>query len=226
MKLEVLGVLKATPEKILSRLGGSFDVSLSAQQYQAILSNNIFYRQDLQLAAGEYTIDLIVKDKLSGKTAALRQPITLAEPDAEFAVTNVVLSRYAESVIPNLRQSQASADVFTHGNAQIRPSPQRRFQSADNLIMLLAVYNPANSPDTGKPLVRVTVRLMKEGQPVTKPFDFVLTEIKNEPAPHLSFAEYLKLNSLVAGKYTAAIEVKDMVTRKSVRQEASFEIAQ
>jgi VWFA-related protein len=226
MKLEVLGVLKATPEKILSRLGGSFDVSLSAQQYQAILSNNIFYRQDLQLAAGEYTIDLIVKDKLSGKTAALRQPITLAEPDAEFAVTNVVLSRYAESVIPNLRQSQASADVFTHGNAQIRPSPQRRFQSTDNLIMLLAVYNPANSPDTGKPLVRVTVRLMKEGQPVTKPFDFVLTEIKNEPAPHLSFAEYLKLNSLVAGKYTAAIEVKDMVTRKSVRQEASFEIAQ
>ena len=73
LQLEVLGVLKTTPERILSRLGGNFDVNLSASDYDSILNNNIFYRQDMQLAPGDYTIDLIVRDKLSGKTTARRE---------------------------------------------------------------------------------------------------------------------------------------------------------
>ena len=90
--------------------------------------------------------------------------------------------------------------------------------------MFLAVYNAANSPDTGKPLVRVTVRLMKDGQPATKFFDYVLTDIQERPVPHLTFAEFLRLANLAPGRYQATIEVKDMVTRKSSKQEAPFEI--
>ena len=66
--------------------------------------------------------------------------------------------------------------------------------------MFLSVYNAANSPDTGKPLVRVTVRLMKDGQPATKFFDYVLTEVQNQPVPHLTFAEYIRLAGSGAGQ--------------------------
>jgi hypothetical protein len=90
--------------------------------------------------------------------------------------------------------------------------------------MFMAVYNPSNSPETGKPLVRVTVRLMKDGQPATKFFDFVLTDVQPQPVPHLTFAEYLRLATLAPGRYQAMIETKDMVTRKSTKQEAAFEI--
>jgi len=72
--------------------------------------------------------------------------------------------------------------------------------------------------------VRVTVRLMKDGQPATKPFDYVLTEIQIQPVPHLKLAEFIRLANLAPGRYQASIETKDMVTRKSVKQEASFEI--
>ncbi len=78
MQLEVLGVLKTPPERLLSRLGGNFDVNLSTNDYNQIVNNNIFYRQDLQLAPGDYTIDLIVRDKQSGKTAARREQLCLA----------------------------------------------------------------------------------------------------------------------------------------------------
>ena len=219
LQLEVLGVLKATPEKIVSRLGGNFDVNLSAEDYKAIQSNNIFYRQDLQLAPGDYTIDLIIRDRQSGKISARREQLVLAEPDSEFAITPLVLSRHVEPV-----NAQTTGDVFVHGNTRIRPAPGRRFQQSDNLIMFLAVYNAANSPDTGKPLVRVTVRLMKDGQPVSKPLDFVLSEIQNDPVAHLTFAEYLSLSSLPIGKYSVMLEVKDMVTRKLAKEEASFEL--
>ena len=223
MQLEVLGVLKTSPDRVLSRLGGNFDVSLSTNDYNQILNNNLFYRQDLQLAPGEYTIDLIVRDKQSGKTAARRQQLVLPEPDAEFATTPVVLSRYVEPA-SELPPDPAFPDVFVHRKQLIRPSAGKQFRTSDNLIMFLSVYNPGNSSETGKPLVRVTVRLMKDGQPATKFFDYVLTENQNFPVPHLQFAEYLKLANLAPGKYQVMIETKDMVTRKFVKQEASFEI--
>jgi hypothetical protein len=217
-------VLKATPEKVLSRLGGNFDVNLSDSDYQLIVNNNIFYRQDMVLAPGDYTLDLIVRDRLSGKTTAKREQFVVPEPDKEFAATGVVLSRYVEQAPLPALGSDAPADVFIHGKSWIRPSPGRQFQASDNLIMFLSVYNAANSPDTGKPLVRVTVRLMKDGQPATKPFDFVLSEVQDQPVPHLTFAEYIRLAGMAPGNYTAAIEVKDMVTRKSAKQDAPFTI--
>ena len=224
MQLEVLGVLKATPERALSRLGGNFDVNLSADDYNQILSNNIFYRQDLQLTSGDYTLDLIVRDKQSGKIAARREHFVLSEPDAEFATTPVVLSRYVEPASQLPPNPAEFPDVFVHGKQLIRPSAARQFKTTDNLIMFLAVYNAAKSVETGKPLVRVTVRLMKDGQPATKFFDFVLTDVQQQPVPHLTFAEYLRLATLAPGRYQAVIETKDMVTRKFTKQEASFEI--
>ena len=224
MQLDVLGVLKTTSDRILSRLGGNFDVNLSPSEYQSIVSNNIFYRQDMVLAPGEYTLDLIVRDRQSGKTTARREQFVLPEPNAEFAATPIVLSRYVEAARLPLLVSNEPQDVFTHGKSLIRPSPGRQFQASDNLIMFLAVYNAANSPDTGKPLVRVTVRLLKDGQPVMRPFDYVLSEIEDQPVPHLTLAEYIRLAGLAPGNYTAAIEIKDMVTRKLVKQDAPFAI--
>jgi VWFA-related protein len=224
MQLEVLGVLKSTPERMLSRLGGNFDVNLSADDYNQILSNNIFYRQDLQLTSGDYTIDLLVRDKQSGKIAARREHLVLPEPDAEFATTPVVLSRYVETVSQLPPNPADFPDVFVHGKQLIRPSPSRQFRATDNLIMFMSVYNASNSPETGKPLVRVTVRLMKDAQPATKFFDFVLTDVQPQPVSHLEFAEFLRLTNLAPGRYQAMIETKDMVTRKSSKQEAAFEI--
>ncbi len=148
----------------------------------------------------------------------------MPEPDAEFATTPVVLSRYVEPASELPPNPADFPDVFVHGKRLIRPSAARQFRAGDNLIMFLAVYNAAKSPDTGKPLVRVTVRLMKDRQPATKPFDYVLTEIHNQPVPHLRFAEYLRLTNLAPGHYQATIEIKDMVTRKAIQQEASFDI--
>jgi VWFA-related protein len=224
MQLEVLGVLKSGSERVLSRLGGNFDINLSDSDYQSIVSNNIFYRQDMVLAPGDYTLDLMVRDRQSGKTSAKREQFVVPEADTEFAATPVVLSRFVEQArLPSLAADEP-VDVFVHARTQVRPSSRREFQAADNLIMFLSVYNPANSPDTGKPLVRVTVRLFKDAQAATKPFDYVLSDIEDQPVPHLTFAEYIKLAGLSPGNHTAAIEIKDMVTRKLVKRDAPFTI--
>lgn len=223
LQLEVLGVVRAEGEdKILSRLGGKFDVGLTAQQYELILNDKIFYRQDMQLSAGNYMVDLIVRDRLSGKVAAKREKLVLPVDNSDFWATEAVLGRHVEP----LKQRAGKDDVLSEGNVQIRPSPSREFHSTDNLIIFFKLYNATPAAETGKPLVRVTVTLMKDGKPAMKPLDYVLTEIVAEPIPHLTFAKYVKLAGLGTGKYSLQIEAGDMAQRKVLRQAAPFVITQ
>ncbi len=219
LHLEVLGVLRAEGEdKILSRLGGNFDVALTARQYESILNDKIFYRQDLSLGAGSYTIDLIVRDRLSGKVVAKREKLVLPLTDSDFWVTQAVLSRHAEP----FKGERGKQDVLSEGNVQIRPSPSREFHATDNLIIFLKVYNAMVSSQTGTPLVRVTVTLMKDGNRATKPVDYQLTDAQS--ASDLTFAKYIKLAGLPPGKYSALIESRDLVQQKVLKQEVPFVI--
>jgi VWFA-related protein len=221
LHMEVLGVVRAENEdKILSRRGGNFDVWLSAQQYESILNDKIFYRQDMQLSAGNYTVDLIVRDRLSGKMVARRETLVLPDALSDFWGTKAILSRHAEP----LKQTKGTGDVLSEGGVQIRPSPSREFHSTDNLIIFFKLYNAAVGRETGTTLVRVTVTLMKDGQPAGRPLDYQLIETPSEVAPDLTFAKYLKLTGLAPGKYSAVIESRDIVQEKVLKQEAWFVI--
>ena len=154
--------------------------------------------------------------------AARREKLVLPAADSEFSATEAVLSRHAEP----LRQPAGVGDVLSEGNVQIRPSPSREFHASDNLIIFFKLYNAALARETGKPLVRVTVTLMKDGSPVIRPLDYQLTEPLAEPVPHLTFAKYIKLTGLPTGRYSAMIEARDMVQQRVVKQEAFFVITQ
>ncbi len=221
LQLEVLGVVRVEGEdRILSRLGGNFDVSLTPLQYESILNDKIFYRQDMQLYSGNYTVDLIVRDRLSGKVAARQEKLVLPDAGSDFWATEAVLSRHAEPQ----KQTARNGDVLSEGNVQIRPSPSREFHATDNLIIFFKLYNAAVGRETGKPLVRVTITLMKDGKPAMRPLDYQLTESAIEPVLHLTFARYVRLAGLPAGKYSAVIESRDIVQQKVLKQEAWFVI--
>jgi hypothetical protein len=132
-----------------------------------------------------------------------------------------VLSRHAES---RKQATPGPNDELSEGNFKIRPSPSREFHAGDNLIIFFKLYNAVSASETGKPLVRVTVTLMKDGKPAIRPLDYELTESLGEPVPHLTFAKYVKLSGLPTGKYLAVIESRDMVQQRAVKQEARFEI--
>lgn len=141
--------------------------------------------------------------------------------DTTFAASPVLLSRH---VAPS-KGTAAEGDVLSPAGVQIRPSPSHEFHLNDNLIMSFQLYNAATNVEMAKPLVRVTVTLMKENV-AAKPIDYVLSDIDNQPVPHLTFAKYISLEGLPTGTYTARIDTHDMVTHKVVRQDASFIVGQ
>ena len=225
LQLEFLGVIRETPAKILTRLGGNFNIVLTAEQYQSILTNNIFFRQDIELAPGAYDVDLIIRDRLSGKMAARKEKLFLPAADAEFSTSGLVLSRHVEQA-PVTTALAGEGDVLSQAGVQIRPLPSREFRVKDNLIIFFKLYNAAASPETGKPVVKVTVKLMKDGKAAIRPVEYLITENLSEPVPHLTVAKYISLAGLAVGKYDAVIESRDMITGKLVTQQAAFVIRQ
>jgi VWFA-related protein len=221
MHLEVLGIVREAPSKILTRLGGNFEVRLSAEQYQGVVANKIYYRQDVELPTGTYDIELIVRDRLSGKVAAKAAKLVLPDTSADFASSGVVLSRLAIPAGPS-----AEGDVLSLKGVQIRSSPSREFRASDNLIIFFDVYNAALRPEVGKPQVRVTVTLMKDGKQAMRPIDYLLNETIAEPVPHLTFSKFVSLAGLPAGRYTAMIEARDVPGQKLVSRQEPFVIVQ
>ena len=225
VQFDVVGVIREAPGKIVARLGGGFNIPLTAEQYESIHQNNIFFRQDMELLPGAYNVEIVFRDKLSGKIAATRKELVLTGSNSEFSMSGVTLSRFAEP-IKKSPETAVTTDVFSQGGVRIRPAPSREFRPTDNLIVLFELYNAAAKAETGKPMVWVTLRLMKDGQLATAPMDYMLTETVATPSPHLTFAKYVKLAGLQAGKYVAIIEARDRTTQKLLTRQESFVISQ
>jgi len=224
VQFEVLGVVRESPDKVIARLGGGFNIELSPEQYKVILNNNVFFRQDMELMPGNYTIDLLFKDKLSGKTAGKSEQLVLPDATKEFSTSAIVLSRHAIPIDP--AAARGSTDVLSAGAIQIRPLPGKQFRPSDNLILFFELYGAAVNPDLGKPLVRVTVTLTRDGKPAMKPVDYVLTDTVETPVAHMTFAKFISLTGNAPGNYTAVVEAVDTVTRKRVTQQVPFVIVQ
>jgi VWFA-related protein len=223
MQFDVLGVIRgAGEERALSRLGGYFQLGLDERQYQAVLTDKLFMRQDLDLAPGEYEFELVVRDRLSGKSAAKRERLSLPEASEEFTSSGVVLSRHVDAAAP---QTEGAGDVLNHAGAAIRPAPSREFKAADNLIIFFQLYNAGASAPSGKPLVKVTLRLLSDGKDAVKPTGYELTETTPAPVPHLTFAKFVSLAPLRPGKYTLSVEARDAATGKLLRREEPFVVA-
>ena len=225
VQFDVVGVIRESPGKIIARLGGGFNIPLTAEQYESIQQNNIFFRQDMELPPGAYDIEIVFRDRQSGKIAAKKRELVLPALNSEFSMSGVALSRFVEPIkkTPGAAETE---DVFSPGGVRIRPSPSREFRATDNLVVLFELYNASVNTETGKPMVWVTLKLMKDDQVATKPMDYLLTETLATPSPHLTFAKYIKLTGLQAGKYMAIIEARDRVTQKLLTHQESFVIAQ
>jgi VWFA-related protein len=225
VQFDVIGVIREAPGKIVARLGGGFNIPLTAEQYESIHQNNIFFRQDMELLPGAYNVEIVFRDKLSGKIAAKRSELILPALNSEFSMSGVTLSRFVEPT-KKAPETGETIDVFSQGGVRIRPTPSREFRPTDNLVVLFELYNAAAKAETGKPMVWVTLKLMKDGQSATTPMDYVLTETVAAPSPHLTFAKYVKLAGLQAGKYVAVIEARDRTTQKLLTRQESFVISQ
>jgi GWxTD domain-containing protein len=173
----------------------------------------------MTLRPGKYTLNVGVLDAKSGKGSVSVVPVEV--PDltvGEVAITPLVLLQAIQEGGVTADPKEPMAD-FVLGPNRLVPSYDGVFPKSGSLSVVVAVYNAAKDPTTGKASVSWGFAILKDGKPVARTDDQIVdTEVASPsigPVPLSTFAP---------GKYVVQLRVKDNVAKKDYTKDAPFEV--
>jgi len=201
----------------LGKLRGGFSQtlipSLSAQEYEQVMTGGLTYSQNTELPAGIYQIRLAVRDN---KTGALG-----------------TVSRYLE--VPDLAKGRFTASSLMLGTAPPgemkvgEPTPisaNRRIPRKNDLRYAVFIYN-AKVKD-GKPQVHAQMVISQRGQVIFKGAEDVVPFTGNNASQPVKVGQ-LGLSKVKPGRYTISIVITDTLADKksqTITRSADFEVVE
>lgn len=220
-RLAIIGLVRDRAGNLLRRFGGPVTVDLTEAEYNILKTGSVSFVNHIRLAAGnEYSVEVLVKDLLSGVVSNNQQEIHLGEPKPGLALSTILLSREVD-------KSSNTADPFlTVKGVKILPSARCQFRNGDNMIFYFDIYNPQLAGENKRSDLTVELSLLREGR-LTKARlpTFHLNELFDGPAAHITFSRYVRLAGLPPDNYTLVVDVKDDLGNQRARAQAAFSLS-
>jgi VWFA-related protein len=221
-ELQVLGIVRDESGRLVQRFGNPMQMTLTDSEYSTLKVGTIYVMEQVELASeGQYTIEIFVKDLLSGQISNRDQTVYLARPPSAMGLSAVVLAHSQQ-----LYKVTDSSDRFlTVRGLRISPSATCLFHNGDDMIFYFDIYNPSHDPVKRKPDVTIGLKFMRDGQPVNAGLPgFEIKDDAEAGAPQITFCRFLHLAGLRPGDYTLVIDAKDALGNQEARREAAFRV--
>jgi hypothetical protein len=214
-RLQMIGLVRDLERNPVLRFGREIQYSASEADYKILEPGNVSLLDTVELAPGNYTIEVAIKDLVSGKAAYREQGLYLRDQQPELTMSTILLAK-------NVDKAAVGSQFLTVGGAKILPSAQCEFRNGDNLIFYFDVYNPKMQTEN-KVDVAVSAWLMRNGQRLALGLpDFRLTRLEPTPLPHLTVARYVRLAGLEPGNYSLVVAVRDLLADRTTIAQAPF----
>ncbi|MGH9843608.1 MAG: VWA domain-containing protein [Blastocatellia bacterium] len=195
---------------VIEQHGREFTMPLDAAMIPIALSKGLNYTDDFVIKKpGAYQFRAVIRDAETGKLGSAGQFIQV--PD--LSKNRLALSGLILTAPPEERNAQLPDDV--------QPTPTvRRFPRSGSIDYGGMVYNPAHDPQTGKPQLKMTVEIYRDGKPIyqAQPRSIEPGE-PGEPGDdakpkRLQYGGRLKLTSLAPGDYLLHVIIEDPLAKK------------
>ena len=190
--------------------------------------------------AGSYDLYLVLKERgaqpgAAAKTSILKQPIDVPNYSAgEFSTSSIILAEKVEQLPTAIPADQQTEHPYTFGTTQIVVSPEHKYKKADELIVLMQIYNPSVSADK-KFNIEATYTFFKvaaSGETrfnATEPQSFTPETMAGfdpaNPDRSIQAGQGIPLQSFPEGSYRLEIKVTDKLTTKVLTQSVNFSVA-
>ncbi|HTL44347.1 MAG TPA: hypothetical protein VL262_08390 [Vicinamibacterales bacterium] len=192
----------------------------------------------LGVPAGNYDLYIALQERgpTPPKTAVLKQPLDVPNYASEFSTSSVIIASETKQLPSAITPEQQADHPYSFGTNEIVVSPDHVFKKAQEMLILLQVYNPTITADK-KFSVQVTYTFFKQGPAgesrfnATAPQD--LTPETLGPAFDPSAADRsiqagqgIPLQSFPDGKYRLEITItdKDASPAKTLTQSVNFTV--
>ena len=215
----IIGLLRGEDGYVLDRVGVPVNVRATPEEFKALQQGNLSFTNSIEVPAGHYSFEVLVKDQNSGKAAVRDYSLTVAPLGTELTTSSIVLS----SEIQQAREAPPD-DYLSFGKIRVLPSARRQFRNGDKLVYLLCVYNAKLSAQKRANL-QIRTALERPGVPNVIQLPGAHIEDSQDGAiPYVPVARYVALSGLAAGRYFLAVEIEDLETGRTVRSRTPFEI--
>jgi len=132
----------------------------------------------------------------------------------------LILSDY----IHQLPQVPKVDEMFVLGDVKIRPSLRKTFTNDRPLGVYLQLYNVGLDQANLAPALAVSYKIIRDGETVVE-----VTEESGESVQYFSgqrvvLIKSLPIKDLQPGRYTVAVEVKDLINNQDLNLQDNFQV--
>lgn len=188
--------------------------------------------------AGSYDLYIALQERgpASPKTAVLKQPLDVPNYAADFSTSSVIMASETRQLPSAITPEQQAERPYSFGTNEIVVSPDHAFKKAQELLILLQIYNPTITTDR-KFNVEVTYTFFKQGSGGESRFNATAPQSLTpdtlgpgfDPAAadrSIQAGQGIPLQSFAEGSYRLEITItdKDASPAKTLKQSVNFTV--
>jgi hypothetical protein len=169
----------------------------------------------------------------TGKTSVLKQPLDVPNYASEFSTSTVILAERIEQLPAAISPDKQSEHPYAFGQTEIVLAADRKFKKAQELIVLLQIYNPMLTPEK-KFNLEATYTFYRQDAGAEKRFNSTEPQVFSsdtmgagfDPSGNSSIqaGQGVPLQSFPEGQYRLEIKITDKLSTKVLTQNVNFTV--
>jgi hypothetical protein len=169
-----------------------------------------------------------------GKTSVLKQPLDVPNYGAgEFSTSTVILAERVDQLTAAITPDQQSERPYAFGQTEIVVAPDKKFKKAQELIVLLQIYNPMLTPEKKFNLEANYTFYRQDGgtekrfnstEPQTFSAETMGAGFDPSGNSSIQAGQGVPLQSFPEGAYRLEIKITDKLSAKVLTQNVNFTV--
>jgi hypothetical protein len=170
----------------------------------------------------------------TGRTSVLKQPLDVPNYGAgEFSTSTVILAERVDQLSAPMTPDQQSEHPYAFGQTEIVVSPDHQFKKAQELIVLLQIYNPMVTPEK-KFNLEATYTFYRQDAGTEKRFNSTEPQTFSSDTMGAGFdptgnssiqaGQGVPLQRFPDGTYRLEIKITDKLSAKVLTQNVNFTV--
>lgn len=218
----IYGLITSIKNEVIQEFEDDVVSTFRVERRAAGLQNSSLYQKIAILDRRvRYKVDLVLKDKQSGKTGVIRQAIVPPNhQEDELWASSVILSNTVQS-LPEVPDQD---EMFVLGDLRILPSATKRFYKHYPLNVYLQVYGAKFDQGTYEPSLQIKYQVLSKDGSHAEFVDDEGQTVQFFSPQRVVLIAGVPIQDLEPGKYKIRVEVKDLISDKVVLAEDGFEL--
>jgi len=201
---------------VAGRKAGLFEDVVTASYPSEVLQTGLqarsVYQKNLVLPPGNFKIDVVVRDVVSGKTGVIKQGFVVPKyPEGDLATSSLIMATRLEPLNGRMPTGQ-----FILGSLKVIPNATGVFRQDQTMGVYMQVYNVSIDQATLRPSVDIEYIISQKEKEVTRIKEDGKGGLGSLTSQQITLARLIPLKDLKPGFYDLSVAIKDQVAGKTI----------